>query len=320
MPCERQSIFMHKNTINQAVAILKSGGLVAIPTETVYGLGADAANPAAVARIFAAKGRPASHPLIVHIADISLLDRWAVDISPDAVALAKAFWPGPLTLILKKAVGVLDAVTGGQSTVGIRIPSHPVALELLKAFGGGVAAPSANQFTHVSPTTAAAVQEELGDKVDLILEGGECEVGLESTIIDTTGDVPVILRPGMITKTDIEAVLKKTVLVKTSASAVRVPGMHDVHYAPVTRTKLLTSHHIHPDELPAAVLTRSGLTMDNVRSMLISADPKQYAHDLYRLLRELDHMQLKTIFIEPVPEGSEWDAIRDRILKASGRG
>lgn len=312
---------MSKDLINQAVITLKQGGLVAFPTETVYGLGADAKNEAAIARIFAAKGRPSNHPLIVHIPDLSALSDWAVDISPDAMMLAKAFWPGPLTLILKKAPAVLSAITGGQATVGLRVPKHPVANALLQAFGGGIAAPSANQFTHISPTMAEAVREELGNKVDMILDGGLCEVGLESTIVDMTGDVPVILRPGMISVNDIEKVLKKTVLLKSSQTTIVAPGMHHLHYSPHTMTRLVNPSSgitLTQDDLPAAMLTYSKIQLPNIQSVEIADDPSQYAHDLYRLLRQMDHANLKTILIEAVPEIPSWDAIRDRIGKAAG--
>jgi len=193
--------------IEKAAALLRQGELVAFPTETVYGLGADASNPEAVAKIFAAKGRPADHPLIVHIPGVEHLDRWAREIPETAFASAKAFWPGPLTLILKRQPNVPDAVTGGQDTVGIRVPGHPLALELLKAFDGGVAAPSANRFGHVSPTTAQHVHDELGSAVAMVLDGGPCRVGIESTIVNLTGPQSRILRPGMISAADLGRVL-----------------------------------------------------------------------------------------------------------------
>ncbi|HEX2549243.1 MAG TPA: L-threonylcarbamoyladenylate synthase, partial [Gammaproteobacteria bacterium] len=205
---------MLKNTIQNGVKILKQGGLVAFPTETVYGLGGDAKNPLAIQKIFQAKNRPKNHPLIVHIGTIAEIATWAVDVSPFAWRLAEAFWPGPLTLILRSAQDVCLDVTGGQNTVGLRMPNHPLALELLQAFGGGVAAPSANRFQSISPTTKVAVLEELGDRVDLIIEGGHCEVGVESTIVDCSSDVPAILRPGMITSEDIARVLKIPLAVK----------------------------------------------------------------------------------------------------------
>ena len=199
---------MDQKSIKAAVTILRAGGLVVFPTETVYGLGADAANAAAVRKIFAAKGRPADHPVIVHLASDRDLTRWASDIPPAVRQLAERFWPGPLTLVVRRAKSVSDEVTGGQDTIGLRVPSHPIAQALLNAFGGGIAAPSANRFGHISPTTVRHVREELGDRVDLILDGGACEVGIESTIVDVSGGTPVLLRPGRVSEEEIEAVLQ----------------------------------------------------------------------------------------------------------------
>jgi L-threonylcarbamoyladenylate synthase len=202
------SIFLaDQDSIQQAAQLLRKGRLVAVPTETVYGLGADATNPEAIKKIFAAKGRPADHPLIVHIPDASYLNAWAVDIPDSALILAERFWPGPLTLVLKKQPDVPLEVTGGQETIALRVPNHPVALNLLKVFGGGIAAPSANRFCRISPTQASHVAEELGDKVDLILDGGACQVGLESTIVDLSSGNPKLLRPGQIGKAEIEELL-----------------------------------------------------------------------------------------------------------------
>ncbi len=316
---------MQSLLINQAVTVLQEGGLVGIPTETVYGLGADAKNAAAVRKIFQAKQRPIDHPLIVHLAAISQLQEWVSAISPAAQRLAEAFWPGPLTLILPKAPAVLDLVTGGQQTVGIRIPHHPVAQALLKSFDGGIAAPSANRFGRISPTTAAAVREELGDAVDLILEGGSCEIGLESTIVDVSGAHPVILRPGMITAAQIESVLHQT-LSLSHQDVPRVSGSLEAHYAPVTQTQMLLTEEI-PEllkkiekaDLPIALVLRTPIPIvsQEITCVMMPADPRLYAHDLYQTLRELDHQQFKRIVIEDVPESGEWLAIRDRLLKAS---
>lgn len=306
--------------ISKAVAILRKGGIVAFPTETVYGLGADARNLAALRKIFSAKRRPMDHPLIVHIGDISQLSDWASEVSDSALLLAKTFWPGPLTLILKKAADVPDLVTGNQSTIGLRIPNHPIALSLLQAFGGGLAAPSANRFGRISPTTAEAVREELGDAVDFILDGGPCAVGVESTIVDMTGEEPVILRPGMISKKQIEEVLKKPVA-SQKKSAPRVSGSMESHYAPVTKTRLIKDiSELSMDDLPLAVLTRKKISInnENVHSVLMPNDPEKYAHDLYLTLRELDKKNFKQIVIEAVPEEQEWDAIRDRLMRACG--
>lgn len=315
-----------QNLIRKASQILHDGGLVAMPTETVYGLGADATNPEAVAKIFAAKERPADHPLIVHLADISQLSDWACDVSPDAKKLAEAFWPGPLTMIFKKQPNVLDAVTGGQSTVGVRVPNHPVAQALLREFDGGIAAPSANKFTHISPTTAAAVQEELGDQVDLILDGGDCEVGLESTIIDMSGRQPVILRPGMITLEEISQVLSVPVTMRRqdTPTDVRTPGMHHLHYAPTTPVRVVSTQELLAclvmQEQPVAVMAYSevAITKAEIKHVVMPVDARQYAHDLYHVLRELDHLQLHGIMIEAVPDAPEWEAIRDRLQRAAG--
>lgn len=308
--------------INKAAAILRAGGLVAIPTETVYGLGADARNPDAIAKVFAAKERPHSHPLIVHLVDFNELDEWAREIPTEAHQLAQAFWPGPLTLILKKRPEVLDSVTGGQDTIAIRLPRHPLAQALLREFGGGLVAPSANRFTRVSPTTAAAVRAELGDKVDMILDGGACEVGLESTIVDLSGGVPRILRPGMISAEAIAEVIGKPVSVTRQdyPGEVRAPGMHHLHYAPVTRTELLTSTTIPAANLPAVCLSRSDIkfTDDRVTVIQMPTSPDAYAQILYATLRAQDQQQYQRIYIEPVPDTAEWDAIRDRIIKACG--
>ena len=232
-----------KKAIVKAVELLKQGRLVAFPTETVYGLGADASNSNAVKQIFAAKGRPENHPLIVHIGSIEQLNDWALSIPSAALRLAKRFWPGPLTIILKKRPEVPLAVTGGQDTVALRIPNNPVALSLLKSFGGGIAAPSANRFKHISPTSARHVLEELGSEVDLILDGGSCSVGVESTIIDLSGSQPRLLRPGHITITELEAVLQ-TEVGRISTSEIRSPGMMEVHYAPVTPAWLCTMQQL----------------------------------------------------------------------------
>ncbi len=315
--------------ISKAVAILQAGGLVAFPTETVYGLGGDASNRAAVRKIFTAKERPYDHPLIVHLASVGQLSDWAGEIPPQALRLAEAFWPGPLTMILKKQPHVSDIVSGGQDTIGLRIPRHPVAKALLEAFGKGVAAPSANRFTHISPTTAAAVMEELGDRIDLILDGGGCEVGLESTIIDMSKEQPVILRPGMISRGEIEEVLGMSVLSLRQDAPVttRAPGMHHLHYAPTTKTIMVPAPELsalllslQPEELPVAVVCRGeNLSQANtVHIEKMPADAHAYAHDLYHILRKLDNQHFKRIIIEAVPETPEWEAIRDRLGKASG--
>lgn len=316
--------------ITQALPLLTAGGLVAFPTETVYGLGADATNEAAIRKIFLAKERPYDHPLIVHIADVSQLYDWADEVPESALKLAAAFWPGPLTLILKKQAHVLDIVTGGQDTVGLRIPHHPVALELLRTFGKGIVAPSANKFTHISPTTVDAVQEELGDKIDMILAGGACDVGLESTIIDLSGAIPTILRPGMISAEALSKVLNTDVQFSPGiTSTTRAPGMHHLHYAPMTKTRVLTQSELieflsglQATDLPMAILRYSDISIPDTTSLHCITMPKQaaqYAHDLYHTLRSVDHQNFKQIIIEAPPKTTEWVAIYDRIYKASAK-
>lgn len=299
--------------IDKAIKILKKGGLVAFPTETVYGLGADAKNPKALKKIFAAKGRPIDHPLIVHIAETAALSDWACDIPEEAWILANAFWPGPLTLILKKAPGVPDLVTGGQDTIGLRVPNHPVALELLKKFGSGLAAPSANRFGRVSPTTAQAVVEELGERVGLVLDGGSCNVGVESTILDLSGPEVTILRPGMITSSQIETLLNKPVRT-FKKNAPRVSGALESHYAPQTKVQIVSTQELQQFNDPSMVIVaRSKGSFKN--QIFMPADPEAYAHVLYQTLRELDKKNFKEIIIEEIPEKAEWDAIRDRLKK-----
>lgn len=305
--------------IAEAAALLRAGELVALPTETVYGLGADAGNPAAVLKIFAAKSRPADHPLIVHLADASQIADWARDIPPAALALARAFWPGPLTLILKKRPEVPDAVTGGQDTVGLRIPDHPVALDLLRAFAGGIAAPSANRFGRISPTTAQHVDEELGEAVAMILEGGACEVGIESTIVDLSRDAPVILRPGMIGLDALAAVLGVRPRMRgASENAPRVSGALSAHYAPRTPMRMASRTEIEAAAADCAVLSRAGETPPGRYAMAIDAafDAHGYAHELYANLRALDASGAREILVETLPDTPEWAAVLDRLGRA----
>jgi L-threonylcarbamoyladenylate synthase len=334
---------IRQTQIDQAADCLKKGGLVAMPTETVYGLAADANNDAAVRKIFAAKGRPADHPLIVHIASMKELSHWAIEIPDYAFKLAEQYWPGPMTLILKKQAHVLDSVTGQQNTVGIRIPQHAVAQQLLQAFGGGLAAPSANRFGQISPTSAAHVQKHLGDVVDIILDGGNCGIGIESTIIDCSGDAPRILRPGMIT----EAMLKevegndKVSNKYLSPSPVRAPGKLPSHYAPKTTTRLLDANTIdsilkntetqnivilssrkpivhHIKLYDSRVPHRSTYIDPNICSWIVMpTEPYAYAHHLYEQLHFADSLNCQEILIEHVPDAPEWSGILDRITKAS---
>ena len=328
--------------ISQAVAVLRDGGLVAMPTETVYGLAADARNPEAVKRIFAAKGRPADHPLIVHIADHRQLDAWCAEVPDAARRLAEAFWPGPLTLILKRDARVLDAVTGGQSSIGLRVPAHPVALALLRAFGDGLAAPSANRFGHVSPTTAAHVHAELGNAVDLVLDGGACAIGIESTIVDLTAGQPRILRPGGITRARIEAVLGTAIPAALSglAGVPRVSGALPSHYAPHTPLRWAVPTAGATGLNRSAVIETAGesstvgiiaiggpdeeAALQGVFSRLewrsLPAEPEAYAQRIYAELRELDALGLDLILLEAPPDTAEWEAVRDRLQRAAGKG
>ncbi len=312
--------------MSRAAALLRAGELVAFPTETVYGLGADARNPLAIGKIFAAKGRPADHPLIVHLPEAAHLDRWAVDIPAAAGKLAAAFWPGPLTLILRRHPAVLDAVTGGQDTVGLRVPNHPLALQLLREFDGGVAAPSANRFGRVSPTTAAHVREELGDAVAMILDGGPCAVGIESTILDLSGSEPRILRPGMLDANAIGAVLGRPPMFGGQQNAPRVSGSLEAHYAPRTRLQLVAAADLAATAREAldsgrrvAVLAAQPLAFSHGRLLCCpaSTDAAQFAHDLYARLRELDAMACDVILVAAPPADERWRAVADRLRRAA---
>jgi L-threonylcarbamoyladenylate synthase len=315
----------------RAVDLLCAGELVAFPTETVYGLGADAANPAAVAKIFAAKGRPADHPLIVHLAGHDAVDQWAEQVPAVAWELMEAFWPGPLTLILKKQAWVPDAVTGGQDTVGLRVPGHPVALELLRRFAAvsgahaGIAAPSANRFGRISPTSAAHVREELGARVALVLDGGPCAVGIESTIVDCSRAEPVVLRPGHISPAHLAAVFGRRLAIETASGAPRVSGSLAAHYAPQTPMRMVAGARL-LDFLNAqrhkgdrcGVIAHSQPPQAGMPHAwrLLAADPVGYAHDLYAALREMDHAGVSLIAVEALPEAPEWAAVADRLRRA----
>jgi L-threonylcarbamoyladenylate synthase len=312
--------------IPRAAAALRAGELVAFPTETVYGLGADATNPAAVAMIFAAKGRPADHPLIVHLPGTSHLERWAAEIPDSAYRLAAAFWPGPLTMILKRQPTVIDLITGAQATVGLRVPNHPLALQLLNEFGGGVAAPSANLFGHVSPTTADHVRDELGAAVNMVLDGGPCDVGIESTILDLSSTTPRILRPGMLDAASLGEILGEVPLLGANAGAPRVSGSLESHYAPTTPLRLVAE-----PEFDAALrdALRQGLSVVAMAPRASAAshpklfwqtsstDPTRYAHDLYASLRRFDSMQRDLILIAAPPVDETWCAVNDRLRRAA---
>jgi L-threonylcarbamoyladenylate synthase len=304
-------------TIAEAVAILRGGGLLAIPTETVYGLAADARNADAVAWIFALKGRPADHPLIVHIAGADRLDDWAMAIPEAARKLAAAFWPGPLTLILKKHADVPDTVTGGQDTVGLRSPDHALTLSLLRAFGGGLAAPSANRFGRISPTSASHVRDEFGENAPPILDGGPCTVGIESTIVDLSQNPPRILREGHIRREQLLPFLPDLQSGLVSASP-RVSGSLDAHYAPRTPMRMLERRRLieaAADE-PHCVLLALDALPAKTQGLSLPAQPEAYAHGLYAALRELDSRDAACILIEQPPSGPDWLAVNDRIKRA----
>jgi L-threonylcarbamoyladenylate synthase len=303
-----------------AAANLLAGGLVAFPTETVYGLGADACNADAVARIYSVKGRPADHPLIVHIASMDGLGDWADDVPGYAISLARDFWPGPMTLVVRRSGLAGDFVTGGQNTVGVRVPDHPVALGLLEAFvrasGKGVAAPSANRFGNVSPTTAQAVGDELADYLadgDQILDGGPCDVGVESTIIDCTGDTPKILRPGAITAQMISESTGLEVVGVVEESAIRVSGSLEAHYAPAATVVL--------DQSPVAgqgfIAMADVVPGDGVVRLAAPKTHEEFARVLYSALRTADEQGLETVVVaQPAGDGIAV-AIRDRLKRAA---
>jgi len=310
-----------KDEVRRAVEILRRGGLVAFPTETVYGLGADAWNPAAVKKLYAVKQRPADHPVIVHFASADQAFTWAREVPDSARTLAQRFWPGPLTLILKRASKAPDFITGGQDNVGVRVPSHPVAHELLAAFGGGVAAPSANRFGAVSPTTASHVLADLGADVDLVLEGGATQVGIESTILDLSGDAPVLLRPGHISRHQLQEALGTEVEEKSVASP-RHSGGLERHYAPRTPARLVATHELDReierlgDKVAVLAFSRPDERVDYWLRM--PRDAQAYARKLYAALRELDSTGCEAILIEAPPEGADWAAVLDRLRRATG--
>lgn len=299
--------------LRRAVDVLRAGGVVGLPTETVYGLGADASNAQAVARIFAIKGRPSDHPLIVHVLDTDAARGWSRNWSDDAERLARAFWPGPLTLIVERADHVIANVTGGRDTVALRCPSHPMMRAVLAEFGGGVAAPSANRFGKVSPTTAEHVVDDLGADVDYVLDGGPCSVGLESTIVDCSVHPPQILRPGEISDADIAAVLGD---VAESSGPARAPGMMESHYAPLCRVHPVESWD---DAKSVVAELRAGRDGDGVDILDGASDPAAFATSMYALLRTCDRRRLQDVVVILPPDTGIGRAIRDRIFKASAR-
>ena len=327
---------MHGQTeIERAVEILRSGGLVAFATETVYGLGADAANARAVAKIFSVKGRPPTNPLIVHVADVSVAKRYVTAWPDSAERLARALWPGPITLVLPKSEQIVPAVTAGLPTVAIRCPDHPVAMELLKKFAGPVAAPSANRSNRISPTTARHVRQELGDEVDLILDGGDCRVGIESTVVDLTSSRPTILRPGAIGRERLEQLLGPIdIAPATDHSGPAIsPGRHPVHYAPTapafrfTKSDLDLLQNLFSSQLGRSTVfliidgtelagqVRERTNSATIIEMPASAD--DYARRLYAALHEADDRRPDMIWVQQPPDQTQWDAVTDRVCRAT---
>lgn len=312
--------------IEAAVAALRGGGLVAFPTETVYGLGANAADAGAVAKIFELKGRPTDHPVIVHLDHPRYLHRWVRDMPEVAQRLAARFWPGPLTLILPKAEEVNDVVTGGQESIGIRVPSHPIAQQLLTAFGGGIAAPSANRYGHLSPTRAEHVREEFDDAVPIVLDGGESQIGLESTIVSCLGNEARLLRPGHITRSQLVAVIGELV---EAGDAPRAPGDRSLHYAPLTPLEIVGAEELETRvaeyvdrgakvsvlAMRPPLQTRPQMTWINA-----GKKPETYGRHLYNHLRALDRAAGAKIFVQAPPLEERWAAVNDRLLRASGHG
>jgi L-threonylcarbamoyladenylate synthase len=311
--------------IETAVQALRDGELVAFPTETVYGLGANAQNPAAVRKIFEAKGRPETHPVIVHLDSPRFLHRWVREVPEVATKLAEHFWPGPLTMVFPKAPQVHDIVTGGQDTIAIRVPQHPMAQQLLTAFGGGIAAPSANRYGRLSPTRAEHVRDELGETVKVILDGGECQIGLESTIVAFEGGNVRLLRPGAVTAGQIRQIASD-LIIGAGLGSPRVPGSAAVHYAPSTPMTIVPAGEI---DAHAASASEGGRRVAVLAQRLplkahkyvtwVNAGrrPEQYGHDLYANLRTLDKAGCQRILVQDVPEGERWEAIRDRLLRAA---
>jgi L-threonylcarbamoyladenylate synthase len=312
--------------IETAVQALRDGELVAFPTETVYGLGANAQNPVAVRKIFELKGRPPNHPVIVHLDSPRFLHRWVREVPQGATRLAEAFWPGPLTLVMPRAPNVYDVITGGQDTIAIRVPAHPMAQQLLTAFGGGIAAPSANRYGRLSPTRAEHVREEFGETVRVLLDGGECQIGLESTIVACEGENVRLLRPGAVTAAQLRRVVGEELLVGADLGSPRVPGSTPTHYAPATPMTIVPAGEIDAQADAAssggrrvAVLAQRLPLRSHKYVTWINAGrrPESYGRDLYNNLRTLDRAACQKILVQAVPDGERWDAVRDRLLRAA---
>ncbi len=307
--------------IDQAAELLRRGGLVGFPTETVYGLGADARNSSAIKKIFAVKGRPSTNPLIVHVSGVAMAKLYSARWPHQARVLAQNFWPGPLTLVLPKTKEIVPEATAGLDTVALRMPDHPIAIELIRKFDGPIAAPSANRSTHVSPTTAEHVRREFGSDVELIIDGGPCRVGIESTVLDLTTTTPRILRPGDITREQIETfigAIEMNTIVTHSSSPAPSPGQHEIHYAPRTpafRFERAQRDRISGDDVGMLII--GDTTSPSERTISLANDPAAYAHDLYAALRQLDDLNLRAIYVQSPPETPEWAAVWDRLRRAT---
>jgi L-threonylcarbamoyladenylate synthase len=309
--------------IARAVELLRAGRLVAFPTETVYGLGADATNAQAILRIFSAKGRPSTNPLICHVADEAMAREYALHWPAAATEITKKFWPGPITIVVPKVTSIPPQATAGRETVGLRAPNHPLTLELLRAFGKPIAGPSANKSNHVSPTTAQHVRDELGDAVDLILDGGPCTIGIESTVLDLSGNHPTILRPGGVTREQIESSIGPVDVITATVppdSAALSPGQHARHYAPRTPAVRVERGELNSVAIPGRgfLLINAPPAAVNMHSIIaMPGDPSAYARQFYAVLRRLDGLALRQIVIEMPPDEPAWAAVRDRIIRAT---
>jgi L-threonylcarbamoyladenylate synthase len=307
--------------IEQAAEILRRGGLVAFPTETVYGLGADARNGEAIKKIYAVKGRPSTNPLIVHVSGVAMAKLYSSRWPHPARILAQNFWPGPLTLVLPKSSEIVPEATAGLDTVALRMPDHPIAIKLIRKFDGPIAAPSANRSTHVSPTTAEHVRRELGNDVELILDGGPCRVGIESTVLDLTSTTPRILRPGDVTREQIEKFVgpvEMNSIVTQTTTAATSPGQQEIHYAPRTpafRFDASQFNRFEGDDV--GVLLIGDSTRTNEHRISLPDNPVSYAQGLYAALRRLDDLNLRAIYVQSPPDTPEWAAVRDRLRRAT---
>jgi L-threonylcarbamoyladenylate synthase len=308
--------------VDQVVKLLRAGEIVAVPTETVYGLAADAKNACAIAHIFRAKGRPSDHPLIVHIDSLQAVEDWALHISEHAKRLAEHFWPGPLTMVFAKKDGVSDLITGGLNTVAIRMPAHPIALEVITKLGNAIVAPSANAHKKISPTKPEHVLKTLQYKIPAIIDGGSCSVGIESTIIDMTKSIPVILRPGAVTQDMLKEVLAINIEAP-HAHQQKIPGNMPVHYQPEKPLFIFSLDQLDTilvNEPSVAVMHYSQITKrESVDYYQISKNKEDYARDFYNILHQIDATDVEKIFVEMIPDSKEWADIADRLLKASSK-